>query len=616
MITNNRHLGSGQYRNAVASGRRCTTHYSRRVRDADPTLPRFGTDPISASTYLSDMPQSLPERQIHFTHFARIPKAASGLAILVSSLVLLGWTFNLPILQSILPGQPHMVPYTAVAFILASLSLWAIRQKRMLSGLCALAVIVIAVLTISEYVGGLDLGFDRLLFSRQLQVIDNSFPGRPSPHTAIGFLLIGIALLLTRTNGRSYRVAQGLALSAALIASMALIGYIYEVTFLYSISAQTGMALHTALIFIALSVGILFVHPEQQLMSFILSDTAGGIMVRRLLPATIVIPIIAGGLIILGARAGFYEMAFAVPLCVVASIVVLTTLIWRSAIALHRSDAKRRQAEDALRNAYNDLEQRVEERTSELSTVNENLQVEIIKHKESETARLQLLRRLVTAQEEERRRISRELHDQTGQHLTALLLGLKTLNHSSGNGSASLHKGLLQLQKLTERLLDDAHHLAWELRPAALDDLGLETALSNYVEKWSDRSSISLDFHSGLAKLRLPAPVETAVFRIVQEALTNVLKHAQSNRVSVMLEYRNDELLVIVEDNGRGFQPAKERDGLGLLGIQERVALVGGKLNIESEPGSGTTLVVRIPASAFSQQKVFAHELAPHLLSR
>ena len=571
------------------------------------------------------MPQNSPEPQSHFNApFTLIPRAVSGFAILVSSLVMLGWAFNLPILRSILPGQPHMVPLTAVAFILASLSLGTLRIKRkfsVVSVVCALAVIVIAVLTISEYVGGLDFGFDKLLFSQRLQVIDNSFPGRPSPHTAIDFLLVGSALLLTRTNGRSYRVAQGLALTAALIASMALIGYIYEVTFLYSISAQTGMALHTALLFIALSLGILFIHPKQQLMSFILSDTAGGIMVRRLLPATIAIPIIAGGLIILGARAGLYEMAFAVPLCVVASIVVLTTLIWRNSMALHRSDAKRRQAEEALRNAYNDLEQRVEERTRELSRVNENLQTEIIKHKDSEAARLQLLHRLVTAQEEERHRISRELHDQTGQQLTALLLGLKTLNNSSGNGSSSLHKGLLQLQKLTERLVDEAHHLAWELRPAALDDLGLETALSNYVEKWSERNSIALDFHSGLDKLRLPAPVETAVFRIVQEALTNVLKHAQANRVSVMLEYRNDELLVIVEDNGCGFKPdvpltEKERCGLGLVGIHERVALVGGKLNIESEPGSGTTLVIRIPAPASSQQKVFAHELAPHFLSR
>src|ERR1051325_2435234 len=116
------------------------------------------------------------------------------------------------------------------------------------------------------------------------------------------------------------------------------------------------MALHTALIFIALSLGILFAHPEQQLMLFILSDTAGGMMVRRLLPASVAIPIVAGGLIIFGARTGLYEMAFAVPLCVVASILVLTTLIWRNSIALHRSDGKRRQAEEALRDAYNDLE--------------------------------------------------------------------------------------------------------------------------------------------------------------------------------------------------------------------------------------------------------------------
>jgi len=163
-----------------------------------------------------------------------------------------------------------------------------------------------------------------------------------------------------------------------------------------------------------------------------------------------------------------------------------------------------------------------------------------------------------------------------------------------------------------ERLVEDAHHLAWELRPAALDDLGLENAISNYVEKWSERNSIPLDFHSGLNKLRLPPPVETAVFRIVQEALTNVLKHAEATRVSVMLEYRYDELLVIVEDNGHGFQTEVERNGLGLIGINERVGLVGGKLNIESAPGLGTTLAIRIPATASVQQKAFAYELAPH----
>jgi signal transduction histidine kinase len=563
------------------------------------------------------MSQAVLKTQIHFaTSFALVPVAVSGLGILVSSLVLLGWTLNLPVLQSILPGQPQMVPLTAISFVLTSLSIGSLKKFQYFSALCAVAVILIAVLTISEYVSGLDLGFDKLLFTQRLEISGKSFPGRPSPHTAIDLLLIAAALLLSHRSGRAYRLAQGLALTAALIASLALVGYIYDVAFLYSISTHTGMALHTALIFIALSLGILFFHPEQQLMSFILSDTAGGMMVRRLLPASIAIPIVAGGMILLGARTGLYDMAFAVPLCVVVSIIVLATLIWRNSVALHRSDAKRRQAEEALRDAYNDLEQRVKERTGELSRVNENLQTEISQHKESEAARLELLRRLVTAQEEERRRISRELHDQTGQHLAALLLGLKTLNNSTNNGSTALHTSLFQLQKLTERLVEETHHLAWELRPAALDDLGLETAITNYVEKWSERNSIALDFHSGLNKLRLPPPVETAVFRIVQEALTNVLKHAQASRVSVMLEYRYDELLVIVEDNGCGFQPEGERNGLGLVGIHERIALVGGKLNIESAPGLGTTLVIRIPATATGQQKTFTHELAPHFLGR
>jgi signal transduction histidine kinase len=575
------------------------------------------------------MATTIPEPRIPLiASFGLIPRAASVLGIFVSCLVLLGWTFNLLTLRSILPGQPQMVPNTAVAFILASVSLWTLGDEQRsqkvsaVGRICALAVLITGVLTLGEYVSGVDFGFDRLLFKHKLQDAGVSFPGRPSPHTAIDFLLVGWALLLIQTStARAYRVAQVFALIAALIASMALIGYIYNVAFLYSISSYTGMALHTALIFIALSAGILFVHPENELMSFVLSDTAGGMMVRRLLPATIVIPVVAGGLILFGAREGLYTMAFAVPLCVVASILVLTSLIWRNAWALHCSDTKRKQAEEALRSAYDDLERRVEERTIELSRVNENLRTEIIEHKESETARVQLLRRLVTAQEEERRRISRELHDQTGQHLSALLLGLKTLNKSAGNGQTSLNKSLRQLQELTERLVEDAHHLAWELRPAALDDLGLEMAISTYVEKWSERNSITLDFHSGLNKCRLPPAVETAVYRIVQEALTNVVKHAQANRVSVMLEHRHDELLVIVEDNGRGFYPelpftVKEGGGLGLIGIQERVALVSGKLNIESASGSGATLAIRIPAPASSEQKVFYHERTPHLLSR
>jgi signal transduction histidine kinase len=258
------------------------------------------------------------------------------------------------------------------------------------------------------------------------------------------------------------------------------------------------------------------------------------------------------------------------------------------------------------------LEERVEERTIELSKVNETLQAEVIEHRKSEAARGQLLRQLVIAQEEERRRISRELHDQMGQHLNVLMLGLKNLSISCGNGSSPHKKSFHRLQELTEQLMEKTHHLAWELRPAALDDLGLQTALANYVEKWSARSGIATDFHAhGFDSQRLPSPIETAVYRIVQEALNNILKHAGANRVSVILEHRYNQLLTIVEDDGRGFDvdavnflPDEER-GLGLLGIRERVALIGGNLKIESYPRTGTTLVTRIPIYGFSQQEGF-----------
>jgi len=561
--------------------------------------------------------------------FQIVPVAASVIGIGVSCLVLGGWALNLSALRSVIPGQPQMVPNTAITFVLASVSvgmLWSEKRSQSayrLTWICAVAVVLIGLLTLVEYLSGASPGFDRLLFREKLSAFATSFPGRPSPHTAVNFLIIGVALLSMRTQKvLAYSVAQILALLVALVALMALVGYVYQVAFLYSISSYTGMALHTAAIFVILSFGILFLHPECGLMSFVMSDSAGGMMVRRLMPATIVVPALGGGLVVLGARAGFYDMAFGTLLCVWGSILVLATLIWRNSRALHRSDAKRKQAEAALRSAYDDLELRVEQRTVELSKVNETLRAEVIEHKKSEAARGQLLRQLVIAQEEERRRISRELHDQMGQHLNALMLGLKNLNVACGNGASPHTKSFHRLQELTEQLMEKTHNLAWQLRPAALDDLGLQTALANYVEKWSERSGIAADFHShGLQKQRLPQPIETAVYRIVQEALNNILKHAGANRVSVLLELRYNQLQAIVEDDGQGFDVEAVRlasdrgHGLGILGMQERVAALGGNLEIESHATAGTTLVTRIPVYTFSFEEGFPGEYTANLSS-
>jgi PAS domain S-box-containing protein len=211
----------------------------------------------------------------------------------------------------------------------------------------------------------------------------------------------------------------------------------------------------------------------------------------------------------------------------------------------------------------------------------------------------QLLSRVATTSEEERRRLSRELHDETSQQLAALILGLRSLRDRTGpDGPAAAALGGLQEQ--AEQVGEVLHRIAYDLRPAVLDELGLETALRDAVERWSRRAGIPAEFFGTLGPTRLPADVETHVYRMVNEALTNVLKHAQADRISVIVERPGGGLTVIVEDNGRGFDVdavLKDARGsqLGLRGMQERAALIGGTVELETSDGDGTTVYIRVP---------------------
>ena len=215
----------------------------------------------------------------------------------------------------------------------------------------------------------------------------------------------------------------------------------------------------------------------------------------------------------------------------------------------------------------------------------------------SEWKRAKTLRRLVNIQEEERSRLARELHDRLSQYLAALRIHIRALQVD-----AQGDERLSQLDVVTAELAREVAHMARELRPPALDEYGLEAALSGYVEEWSRRFGRGADFHAdGLHGRRLPPDVETTVYRIVQEALTNVIKHSGAGCVSVIVRYGDGELSALVEDDGGGFDPAAVTNqpaggkGLGLLGMRERAALAGGELIVEAAPGAGTTVVVRLP---------------------
>jgi PAS domain S-box-containing protein len=228
---------------------------------------------------------------------------------------------------------------------------------------------------------------------------------------------------------------------------------------------------------------------------------------------------------------------------------------------------------------------------------------DITERTRAEEERRRLLQRLITAQEDERRHLSRELHDNLGQYLSALLLGLESLARVPDLPQAAV-KQLSYLKETTKQFELDVHSLALELRPTTLDDLGLEAALSSFAREWARRHDqrIKVVFNSsGFADpdKRLPFDVEVAIYRVVQEALTNASRHSNAQIVSIILERDNAQVRVTIEDDGVGFDVERmmsspvENRRLGLMSMQERIQMVGGEFKIDS--GAGTTIVVTIP---------------------
>lgn len=220
--------------------------------------------------------------------------------------------------------------------------------------------------------------------------------------------------------------------------------------------------------------------------------------------------------------------------------------------------------------------------------------------KQKEELRLKLLEKVINAQEEERKRIARELHDETSQSLTSLLLGLSILGDKETEDERN--DQITQLRSLVQETLEAVHDLAWQLRPSVLDKYGLSTALERYLDDYRLKSSIDVDLCMiGLEEQRLQSEIEVTVYRMIQEALTNVTRYANARNVSVIVNRQPRMLSVIIEDDGAGFDVSRvlNRDpskyNLGIRGMQERAILLNGMLKIESGEGTGTTVFVNIP---------------------
>lgn len=461
----------------------------------------------------------MPQLSARFRVAARVcGVVTSAVGLLVFAL----WAVNNPTLNRALAGHFIMQLNTGLAFVLAGAALWL--KPRVPAMLCAMAVLV----------GGV---FMVVLHIRAGAIL----AGRMEPDTASGFVLIGAALMLREVGTpAAARVAEWLTIACLLIAMVGLFGFTYNVKFFFGVAQYSRMTLGTALAFVSLGLGALFAEPERGVMATVVSDSAGGVMARRLYPAAIAIPILLGQLTLLGERLRLYNGKFGLSLFLLVSIVVFALLVSLTYRALDRTDAERMRLAAVL------------------------------------------------LEEAERRHIAKELHDEVGQSLTALKLRLQV---------AEASEQVVQARGLVDELLTRVSNLSLDLRPAMLDDLGLLPALVWLFERYTTQTNVKVEFaHAGLDG-RMSPVVETAAFRIVQEALTNVARHAGVPSVNVRLWRDGRTLSVQVADAGKGFDVAAAMAAgrsSGLSGMRERCSALGGNLAIDSTE-SGTRLTAELP---------------------
>jgi PAS domain S-box-containing protein len=277
---------------------------------------------------------------------------ASSLAILVGGSVLLGWALNVVELKSILPGLASMKPNTALGFVLAGVSLRLMRtepgsRRTIFVGIASAALVVgIGLLTLVEYIAYTDLGIDQVLIR---DTSSSPYPGRMAPAMAVNFLLLGTALLLLDTKSRRYAVAQPLALGVAVISLLSLIGYLYGVQALYRLGPFSSVAFHSAATFFVLAGGVLFARRHRGLIALALSPSLGGVLIRRQLPAFVLLIFLAGWLRLRGQSAGVFDTAAGTALLVVVSIIIFGVLVLWTGWVLHRADLGQRESAERLR---------------------------------------------------------------------------------------------------------------------------------------------------------------------------------------------------------------------------------------------------------------------------
>jgi signal transduction histidine kinase len=561
----------------------------------------------------------------------------------VGTLVLVGWAFDLAALKSLPAEASPMYPTAAICFVALGIALWlsqkqssqlgrASLQRKIAAQTCALFAVLVGLVTLSEYLFGMNVGIDELLFRKALSFVHVPFPGRMAHLTGLEFIVLGTALvLLNAESWSSQRLALYFALIGTVIGLITLVGYAYGAKALYRISTFSSVELQTALLLTLLGSAILCARPNHGPISTVISRNLGGSIARLILPAVLTLPFVIGWLRLQGQHAGLYGTEFGLAISTISNVLIFAALFWLGSRSLNKVDAARlrsttqlKGANEELKTLNESLEQRVRDRTAELRATNIDLQSEIAERTKVERVLHDRNIELQNAAEAKDRFLANMSHE-----LRTPLNGILGFAEFLVDGKPG--KVNPKQKEYLEDILNSGRHLL-QLISDVLDlakvgagkmELNVEKFLfckaieevCAVTKPIAQKKSIQIevDIAPEIGDVTLD---KQKLKQILYNLLSNAIKfNHEGGKVFIRAERHGTGRIKLVvndtgvgikaEDSGRLFQEFEQLDsgasrhyegtGLGLALTRKIVELQGGTIEMQSEVGQGSTFTVILP---------------------
>jgi signal transduction histidine kinase len=496
-----------------------------------------------------------------------------------------GWYFNSSGLKSGFLDEGAVNPVTASNFILLSVSFILSVSKRSFNQwgkFIALPVIVISLIRLTEVTLRIPSNVSEIFFAREIAAdYAADKPNAIAPNTAILFILLGTSVMLLSFNSRIGKtLADILASAALLISSLSVVGNLYGTPEFYFINSLVPMVAATAICFCMFSLAILFYRSDCGLFSVFTSEYQGSRIARYLLPLAIIIPITAGGLSLWGQRSRIYSPGYGTAMFSMVTVVLLVLLIWQSAISINKSNRKLVHEVRTTKRLSQQLQreqQKAFEQTLMLTKMKLNQQ---------------LIEATINGQEKEKKQMGMELHDHINQILASTKLYIEMASTDEQERQHLLRKSSDQLSYAISEIRNLSKSMVLHSETTG----GIRQQMYEMIAHIGSTTSMKITMKMPDAILNvLDAKKQVAIYRIVEEQLNNIIKHAHASQVNIELFREHGMLYLNIEDNGRGFDPERRRPGIGLANMQSRTEMLHGQMDIISSAGRGCKIKMTFP---------------------